>query len=96
VICAEGVDLEDIDITTAVNGEQRQSSNTRNLIFSIVELIEYLSKGMTLEAGDVIATGTPGGVGDSRVPPVYLGQGDIVDVTVAGVGTLSNPVKLER
>ena len=95
VISAEGVDLEDIDITTAVNGEQRQSSNTRNLIFSIVELIEYLSKGMTLEAGDVIATGTPGGVGDSRDPRRYLQEGDEVEISVSGVGTLRNPVKLE-
>jgi 2-keto-4-pentenoate hydratase/2-oxohepta-3-ene-1,7-dioic acid hydratase in catechol pathway len=93
---AEGVDLADIDIATSVNGEQRQSSNTRNLIFSVVELIVYLSRGVTLQAGDVIATGTPGGVGDSRVPPAYLGEGDVVDVTVAGVGTLSNPVTLER
>jgi 2-keto-4-pentenoate hydratase/2-oxohepta-3-ene-1,7-dioic acid hydratase in catechol pathway len=96
VCSADGLDLTDIDIATSVNGEQRQSSNTRNLIFSIVELIVYLSKGMTLEAGDVIATGTPGGVGDSRVPPQYLADGDVVEVTVAGVGTLSNPVSFER
>jgi 2-keto-4-pentenoate hydratase/2-oxohepta-3-ene-1,7-dioic acid hydratase in catechol pathway len=96
VTTADGVDLADIDIATSVNGEQRQSSNTRNLIFSIVELIVYLSKGMTLHAGDVIATGTPGGVGDSRVPPLYLVDGDVVDVTVSGVGTLSNTVALER
>ncbi len=96
VCSAEGVDLADLDVATFVNGEQRQSSNTRNLIFSIVELIVYLSKGMTLEAGDVIATGTPGGVGDSRVPPQYLADGDVVDVTVSGVGTLSNPVAFER
>jgi 2-keto-4-pentenoate hydratase/2-oxohepta-3-ene-1,7-dioic acid hydratase in catechol pathway len=96
VASADGVDLDDIDVATSVNGEQRQSSNTRNLIFSIVELIVYLSKGMTLHAGDVIATGTPGGVGDSRVPPLYLADGDVVDVTVSGVGTLSNPVALER
>jgi 2-keto-4-pentenoate hydratase/2-oxohepta-3-ene-1,7-dioic acid hydratase in catechol pathway len=96
VTVADGVDLADIDIATSVNGEQRQSSNTRNLIFSIVELIVYLSKGMTLHAGDVIATGTPGGVGDSRVPPLYLADGDVVDVTVSGVGTLSNTVALER
>jgi len=95
VASADGMDLADIDVSTSVNGEQRQSSNTRNLIFSVVELIVYLSKGMTLQAGDVIATGTPGGVGDSRQPPVYLTQGDVVDVTVAGVGTLSNPVTLE-
>jgi 2-keto-4-pentenoate hydratase/2-oxohepta-3-ene-1,7-dioic acid hydratase in catechol pathway len=92
---AEGFDLTDIDVATTVNGDLRQSSNTRNLIFSIVDLIVYLSRGMTLQAGDVIATGTPGGVGDSRVPPLYLTEGDVVDVTVAGVGTLSNPVTLE-
>ena len=96
VVSADGVDLDDIDVATSVNGEQRQASNTRNLIFSIVELIVYLSKGMTLHAGDVIATGTPGGVGDSRVPPVYLADGDVVDVTVSGVGTLSNTVALEK
>jgi 2-keto-4-pentenoate hydratase/2-oxohepta-3-ene-1,7-dioic acid hydratase in catechol pathway len=95
VASADGLDLADIDISTSVNGEQRQSSNTRNLIFSVVDLIVYLSKGMTLQAGDVIATGTPGGVGDSRQPPVYLTEGDVVEVTVAGVGTLSNPVTLE-
>jgi len=96
VASAEGVELDDIDIATAVNGEQRQSSNTRNLIFSVVDLIVYLSRGMTLRAGDVIATGTPGGVGDSRVPPAYLQDGDVVEITVGGVGTLSNPVRLER
>ena len=95
VASCDGMDLADIDISTAVNGEQRQSSNTKNLIFSVVDLIVYLSKGMTLQAGDVIATGTPGGVGDSRQPPVYLTEGDVVEVTVAGVGTLSNPVTLE-
>jgi 2-keto-4-pentenoate hydratase/2-oxohepta-3-ene-1,7-dioic acid hydratase in catechol pathway len=96
VASADNLDLADIDISTSVNGEQRQSSNTRNLIFSVVELIVYLSRGMTLNAGDVIATGTPSGVGDSRQPPVYLQEGDVVDITVAGVGTLSNPVSLER
>jgi 2-keto-4-pentenoate hydratase/2-oxohepta-3-ene-1,7-dioic acid hydratase in catechol pathway len=96
VATAEGIDLAAIDVATSVNGEQRQSSNTRKLIFSVVELIVYLSQGMTLQAGDVIATGTPGGVGDSRVPPAYLADGDVVDVTVAGVGTLSNPVAFER
>jgi acylpyruvate hydrolase len=95
VASADGLDLGDIDISTSVNGEERQSSNTRNLIFSVVDLIVYLSKGMTLQAGDIIATGTPGGVGDSRQPPAYLGEGDVVEVRVTGVGTLSNPVTLE-
>ena len=95
VTSADGVDLTAIDIRTTVSGEVLQSSNTRNLIFSIVELIVYASSGMTLEPGDVIATGTPGGVGDSRTPPRYLRAGDVVDVWVDGVGTLRNPVALE-
>ena len=73
-----------------------QDSNTSNLIFGIQALVEYVSLGTTLEPGDVIATGTPGGVGDSRNPPRYLREGDVVDVSVSGVGTLSNPVTLER
>ena len=95
VTSADGIDLTAIDIRTTVSGEVLQSSNTRNLIFSIVELIVYASSGMTLEPGDVIATGTPGGVGDSRTPPRYLRDGDVVDVWVDGVGTLRNPVALE-
>ena len=73
-----------------------QDSNTSNLIFGIEELVEYVSLGTTLEPGDVIATGTPGGVGDSRNPRRYLREGDVVEITVSGVGTLSNPVTLER
>jgi 5-carboxymethyl-2-hydroxymuconate isomerase len=96
VASTDGIDLADIDIRTTVSGELMQSSNTANLIFSVVELIEYCSRGMTLEPGDVIATGTPGGVGDSRQPPRYLREGDVVEIEVEGVGTLRNPVELER
>jgi len=96
VASADSTDLADIDITTTVSGEQMQSSNTSNLIFSVVELIQYCSRGMTLEPGDVIATGTPGGVGDSRQPPRYLREGDVVEIEVEGVGTLRNPVEAER
>jgi 2-keto-4-pentenoate hydratase/2-oxohepta-3-ene-1,7-dioic acid hydratase in catechol pathway len=96
IASADGTDLADIDITTAVSGELMQSSNTSNLIFSVVELIQYCSRGMTLEPGDVIATGTPGGVGDSRQPPRYLREGDVVEIEVEGVGTLRNPVEAER
>jgi 2-keto-4-pentenoate hydratase/2-oxohepta-3-ene-1,7-dioic acid hydratase in catechol pathway len=92
---ADGIDLTSIDVKATVSGEELQSSNTRNLIFSIVQLIRYASAGMTLEPGDVIATGTPGGVGDSRIPPRYLRDGDVVDVWVDGVGTLRNPVTFE-
>ena len=95
VASPDGIDLTAIDVRATVSGEVLQSSNTRNLIFSIVELIVYASAGMTLEPGDVIATGTPGGVGDSRTPPRYLRDGDVVDVWVDGVGTLRNPVAFE-
>jgi 2-keto-4-pentenoate hydratase/2-oxohepta-3-ene-1,7-dioic acid hydratase in catechol pathway len=92
---ADNIDLEAIGIRTVVSGETMQDSTTANLIFSIVDLVVYCSGGVTLEAGTVIATGTPGGVGDSRVPPRYLREGDVVEITVEGVGTLRNPVTLE-
>lgn len=90
------IDLTDIDVRTTVSGEVMQDANTRDLIFGVDELIAYLSAGVTLEPGDVIATGTPGGVGDSRQPPRYLREGDLVEVYVSGVGALTNPVRMER
>lgn len=91
----DGIDLEDINIRTTVSDEVMQDANTGDLIFSVAQLIVYLSAGVTLEPGDVIATGTPGGVGDSRVPPRYLRPGDTVSIEVGGVGTLTNPVVAE-
>jgi 2,4-diketo-3-deoxy-L-fuconate hydrolase len=91
----DGVDLADIRVSSRIGDEVLQDSNTRNLIFSVAEIIEYVSRGTTLEPGDVIATGTPGGVGDSRQPPRYLADGDIIEVSVSGVGTLANPVRRE-
>lgn len=91
----DGVDLADIDVRTTVSGEIMQDANTRDLIFGVEELIVYVSAGLTLEPGDVIATGTPGGVGDSRKPPRYLREGDTVEVYVGGVGTLTNGVRME-
>jgi 2-keto-4-pentenoate hydratase/2-oxohepta-3-ene-1,7-dioic acid hydratase in catechol pathway len=96
IASADGIDLADIDLRTTVSGEVMQHANTRDLIFSVVELIEYISRGVTLEPGDVIATGTPSGVGDSRKPKRYLREGDTVEIYVEGVGTLSNPVRNER
>jgi 2-keto-4-pentenoate hydratase/2-oxohepta-3-ene-1,7-dioic acid hydratase in catechol pathway len=96
IAAVDGIDLADIDLRTTISGELMQEANTADLIFSIVELISYVSAGVTLEPGDVIATGTPAGVGDSRVPPRYLRDGDVVEITVGGVGTLVNPVTLER
>lgn len=95
VASIEDVDLADIDVRTTVSGEVMQDSNTSKLLFGIEQLVVYLSSGVTLQPGDVIATGTPGGVGDSRKPPRYLREGDVVEVTVGGVGTLRNGVRME-
>jgi 2-keto-4-pentenoate hydratase/2-oxohepta-3-ene-1,7-dioic acid hydratase in catechol pathway len=95
VASVDGLDLTSLDIRTVVSGEVMQDANTRDLIFPVANLIEYLSRGVTLEPGDVIATGTPGGVGDSRDPKRYLHEGDVVEIYVEGVGTLRNPVRAE-
>jgi 2-keto-4-pentenoate hydratase/2-oxohepta-3-ene-1,7-dioic acid hydratase in catechol pathway len=79
-------------IETRVNGELLQSSNTNQLIFGIPRLISYLSHGFTLEPGDLIATGTPSGVGFSRKPPRFLKDGDLVEVEIEAVGKICNRV----
>jgi acylpyruvate hydrolase len=84
-----------LDIRTTVSGELLQSSNTRNLIFTLPDIIAYCSQIFTLEPGDVFATGTPGGVGFARRPPRFLRDGDVVEVEVQGIGVLRNPVKRE-
>jgi 2,4-diketo-3-deoxy-L-fuconate hydrolase len=81
-----------LGIKLRLNGETMQSSRTDQLIFGVPELIEFLSASITLEPGDVIATGTPGGVGFARKPPVYLKAGDRMEVEIEGLGVLSNPV----
>ncbi len=85
-------DPHDVAVSLTVNGETKQSSHTTNLLFGIDELIEYISSIMTLKPGDVIATGTPGGVGVFRDPPDLLEPGDNVAATIEGIGTLENPV----
>ncbi|MDD5391585.1 MAG: fumarylacetoacetate hydrolase family protein [Thiothrix sp.] len=92
VTADEIADPQDLDITCRVNGVTKQASNTRNMIFDVASIIEWLSRGMTLEAGDVIATGTPSGVGFVREPPEYLLPGDVVECEVAGVGVLRNHI----
>ncbi len=91
----EAGQLEDKRIETRVNGATMQSAKLGDMIFSIPRIIAYLSGFTPLSPGDVIATGTPGGVGFKRDPPVFLRQGDRVDVTVEGIGTLINPIELE-
>ena len=82
-----------LNIRFRLNGETLQDSNTCQLIFKIPELIEFLSSSITLEPGDVIATGTPPGVGFARKPPVFMRPGDIAEVEIDSLGTLSNPVQ---
>lgn len=84
-----------LQLTTRVNGEVMQEGNVADLVFDIPRLLEYCSTFAELMPGDVIATGTPGGVGAARTPPVWLRPGDTVEVDIAGVGRLMSPVRDE-
>ena len=88
-------DGDGLDIRLRVNGQTLQTSNTRHMIFKAPELVAFVSEGLTLEPGDIIATGTPGGVGFKRRPPVFLKPGDAVEIELEGIGTLRNPVTAE-
>jgi 2-keto-4-pentenoate hydratase/2-oxohepta-3-ene-1,7-dioic acid hydratase in catechol pathway len=88
----EIADVQALKIEGRLNGEVMQSSNTGKMIFQVAYLVSYLSQGLTLEPGDVIATGTPEGVGVFRDPPVLLKAGDVFEVEIEGLGTLRNPV----
>jgi ureidoglycolate lyase len=91
----EIADPHALSIRCLVNGEQRQASNTRHLVFNIWDQIELLSQAMTLEPGDLIFTGTPGGVGAAMRPRQYLKPGDQVRVEIEGLGALDNPCAAE-
>ena len=92
----EGLDLEDMSVETRVNGELRQSDTTASMAFPFARIIEYVSTFTALQPGDLIATGTPTGAGARLDPPVWLKEGDVVEVSVEGVGTLVNGVIAER
>ncbi|GII87534.1 gentisate 1,2-dioxygenase [Sphaerisporangium siamense] len=85
-------DPQDLDVSLRVNGEVKQKSNTRHMLFSIADLIADITSGMTLEPGDVIATGSPSGVGAAQVPPQFLRPGDVVELEIENIGRLVNPV----
>jgi 2-keto-4-pentenoate hydratase/2-oxohepta-3-ene-1,7-dioic acid hydratase in catechol pathway len=90
VTADEVANPHDLAIELTLNGVKMQSSRTKELIFNIPQIIAYLSQIMTLEPGDVIFTGTPPGVGMARKPPVFLKPGDTMDVSIEGLGTLTN------
>lgn len=85
-------DPHDLQLRSWVNGELKQDSNTKHQIFKIANVISVLSQGMELEAGDIIATGTPSGVGYARTPPEYLMPGDVVECEVENIGKISNKI----
>jgi acylpyruvate hydrolase len=86
-------DLQALSVRTRVNGETVQDGNTAWMIFGVAETIAFLSQIMTLQTGDIIATGTPSGVGNSRTPRLFLHAGDVVEVEIEGLGILRNPVE---
>ena len=92
----EIADPHALDISLEIGGEILQHSNTRELVFGVPALIEYISSVVTLEPGDIVATGTPAGVGFARKPPRYLRAGDEVVIRIQGIGELRNPVIAER
>lgn len=92
VTADEVPDVNALTLQTRLNGEIVQKASLADLIFTIPVLIEYISRFTPLSPGDVIATGTPGGVGDRRTPPVYMKDGDVVEVEISGLGVLRNRI----
>jgi 2-keto-4-pentenoate hydratase/2-oxohepta-3-ene-1,7-dioic acid hydratase in catechol pathway len=92
----EIADPQQLGIRCILNGETMQDSSTSQMIFSVAEIIAYVSQVITLEPGDLIATGTPAGVGVFKDPKVLLKDGDEVSIEIDGLGTLTNPVRKER
>jgi 2-keto-4-pentenoate hydratase/2-oxohepta-3-ene-1,7-dioic acid hydratase in catechol pathway len=96
VVTVDEVDITDVAIRTTLNGEVMQDARTSMMIVSVARAVEYFSGFTRLRPGDVIATGTPGGVGFARTPPVWLKPGDTIEVDVEGVGAISNKVVAEE
>jgi 2-keto-4-pentenoate hydratase/2-oxohepta-3-ene-1,7-dioic acid hydratase in catechol pathway len=92
VVTADELDIGDLALTTRLNDEVMQSARTSQMIIDVPSTIEFFSSFTTLRPGDVLATGTPGGVGFARKPPVWLTPGDVIEVTIEGIGTIRNTV----
>jgi acylpyruvate hydrolase len=96
VVTTDEIDTADVALTTMLNGEVMQSARTSQMIVDVASSVEFFSSFTTLRPGDVIATGTPGGVGFARNPPVWLEPGDVIEVSIEGVGTIRNRVVAEE
>jgi 2-keto-4-pentenoate hydratase/2-oxohepta-3-ene-1,7-dioic acid hydratase in catechol pathway len=96
VTADELTDPHKLDIKTTINGEVMQSANTDTMIFDVPTILEHIADWIDLEAGDVIPTGTPAGVGFKRKTPIFLKDGDTVSIEISGIGTLTNPVIDEK
>jgi 2-keto-4-pentenoate hydratase/2-oxohepta-3-ene-1,7-dioic acid hydratase in catechol pathway len=92
IVTADSIDPTNLRVTCRVNGVAKQDSNTKYLYFKIPRLIAELSAGMTLEAGDIISTGTPEGVGFARTPPEFMKPGDLLETEIEGIGVMRNPI----
>ncbi len=92
IVTADEIDPQRLDISCMVNQELRQHANTGDMIFDVATLIEAISKGITLRPADIIATGTPAGVGAGFKPPRFLKRDDVVSITIENIGTLTNGV----
>ncbi len=92
IVTADSIDPNALRVTCRVNGVTKQDSNTKFLYFKLPRIIAELSAGMTLEAGDVISTGTPEGVGFARTPPEFMKSGDLLETEIPGIGMLRNPI----
>ena len=96
IVTPDEVNILDVALTTVLNGQVMQSARTSQMIVDIPSAVEFFSSFTTLRPGDVIATGTPGGVGFARTPPVWLEPGGVIEVTIEGVGTIRNRVVAEE
>lgn len=95
IVTADEIDPHNLDIHCLVNGEQRQSSNTRHFIFDCYDQVSFLSQAMTLEPGDIFFSGTPAGVAAVMKPPKWLKDGDVVRVEIDGIGAIENVIRPE-
>lgn len=96
LVTTDEVDVDNLAISSTLNGKVMQSASTADMIVSVARAVEYFSSFTTLRPGDVIASGTPGGVGFARKPPIYLLPGDLIEVAIEGVGAIANRVIAEE